>query len=228
MLKSEFTTRRGISFATSSLKYFSIASIINACLFSVFYALVNIPGVCLFGGFFVGGCGVASFLFIGFYQLSRLEYCFSKYSVYSSKINGYSKYLFVFMYLWGTLIINIGFIFQMISQSGASLPRFASKCEYDSSFNIYLYPIQLVHVPTEIEQIWYLLSLASLNIWDLCTLRRLNTASAQKVMVVLYKIIVLTMFYQMTLAYFYITLFLSGSYANAEALWRYPLRVFLA
>lgn len=64
--------------------------------------------------------------------------------------------------------------------------------------------------------------------YKLYTLRRLNTASAQKVMVVLYKIMILTIFYHMNLAYFYITLFLSGSYANDEALWRYPLRVFLA
>ena len=45
---------------------------------------------------------------MGFYQLSRLYYCFSKNKIYSNK--AYPNYLFIIMYIIGILLLFIGIL----------------------------------------------------------------------------------------------------------------------
>ena len=140
---------------------------------------------------------------MGLFQLSRLYYCFANDKIHTKK--GYPKWLFYVMVIWGIL-----YFISSSLDNGVTAEAFFSKCEYDKNLNIYYYRIERL-----INQIWVwsLLNRIAFLAWDLSTLclflhkirsftkqRSSNQAHAhvhQRVMSILYKISILTIFYEL-------------------------------
>ena len=204
LLHSEFKKRResSTSFTTKWFKLFSISCII--CCFSAAMCgmLSYIPIFCTFSLFLNYLLGFYAVTFMGFYQLSRLYYCFANAQIHSDK--GYPKCLFIFMFIIGILLpINLMLSYLLTNQ----VVLLRSKCGYND-FKFYYYPI--TDIPShESAGIWYTFIYMIYVFWDVFTLylylRKIrafkkyeNTEPIvyKRIMSILYKVTILTLLYQ--------------------------------
>eukprot|EP01084_Bolivina_argentea_P278412 475611_1 len=92
-----------VNYTTKWLKLFSLLTMICGIVYTFINFVRYFPIFCQFAApssyFMIANQGV----FMNFYQISRIYYCFSQSKVYSKK--GYPNYLFVIMYSIGVLII---------------------------------------------------------------------------------------------------------------------------
>ena len=105
ILSNEYHKRekQSVHFTTRPLKICSIISIISGTLFGLSLTTEPFPIFCHFSAELSSAILSTQGTFMGFYQLSRLYYCFAKEKVYHDK--GYPKWLFILMYSIG--LINI-------------------------------------------------------------------------------------------------------------------------
>ena len=212
--QSEHKKRRWKSdfLASDHLKITSALSIVSGLGTSIGLCLTSMPGVCLFSSTVVELTVCFQFLFLGLYQLSRLHYSFSKTS--ARHANGYPKLVFILMVTVGiTLTVSWTTLFTL----GAPLP---SKCGFktDLSFEWHYKDRDILfggNMDEQIEQFsqYFAVITGIASMWDITTLLlysykirsfRKTTAFSQdavwrNIMFILQRIIILTLFYQITL-----------------------------
>ena len=218
ILRQEIIARRNASiktkFTTRSLKYYSVLCIITGFLSPVFMTTSFIPIMCMFSGLLWSICAILQTLFMGLYQLSRLKYCFANSQIHSDK--GYPKVLFVTMYVIG-ILAGSSLIVEAILTDHED-PVFYSKCKYDSDFYFYLYPVDIksVSLNSTIANIWVIVSVIVYLFWDMVILflfirkiqmfknyistrgqsQKEQKLVEQRVLNILHKICIMTIFYQ--------------------------------
>ena len=138
ILYSEIHQRvtKTISFTTKSLKWCSITCIVAAFLAQLFELLGYLPGFCTFYRVMCKIFSITTILFMGYFQLSRLHYCFANAQIHSDK--GYTKLLFIIMFIIGG-ICSIVFIVSWMFIPG--LPPFYTKCGYNTNYDLYRQPL---------------------------------------------------------------------------------------
>ena len=184
-----------------SFQIFSSLCIASGIIFGVFWFLSNMDGFCIFSEWMAISCMTLQALFMGFYQLSRLYYCFSNDKIHSNK--GYPKCLFLIMYTTG---IIIGLINILPSDS------LRANCGINSKSLTYHYEQYPVNILQKLDST----TLAKMTavvwaLWDLLTLflylvkmisfRRYKTSQPKiyrRITSILFKIFILTVFYEIT------------------------------
>ena len=209
----EYKKRRSETswFASDYMRITSAVSIGCGVTSTTMQCLELIPGFCYLqhtvGPIAVG----AQFLFLGLYQLSRLHYCFSQNS--ANHHNGYPQWTFVVMVTVGVLTLMF---FAMLMIFGRILPsrcglvqKYSFEWEYDDSVWFRGDPEDQMN---EFYR-WYFMLVVLGSIWDIIILlmyyfkiksfRKTKAlrkdAVWRKVMFILQRIIILTLFYQLTL-----------------------------
>ena len=183
ILISELKQRRksSTSFTTKWMKIFSLSCIICCVTYSLFAVLAYIPLVCTVSVLMRGGS--LMLLFMGFYQISRLYYCFSNEQVHSQK--GYSKCTFRILIASG-IFIFINFM------TASTLTWTPKKCGYNDQADYYREYIATRRLPA--LQKWYLVSLIFCALWDMITLllyiKKVRSFNKYKIKPVVYKRII--------------------------------------
>ena len=138
ILRSEYQRRKesSIAFTTKWLKSFSLLCIISGFINPLFSLLGYIPFLCTFTELVNYLTTALETLFMGYYQLSRLYYCFANDQTHSNK--GYPKYLFSIMYALG-LFFCINVIPTLLFNDTQVL--IISDCGYDHNYNFYYRPL---------------------------------------------------------------------------------------
>ena len=218
IVRHEYIKRKSniASFTTKSDKYNSMLCII----FGIIYCFVS------FTSYFDGFCYFSyntslSFLsiqggFMGFYQISRLKYCFANDQVYSNK--GYPNWLFTIMYISGVIIIA----FIIIDPWIAKIPI---HCGIDEEWNyqdaVAINDKYTYRIPFQIGSFWawdlFTLSLYITKVISFRKYKVINKNVHQRIMMILWKIIILTGLYQITFIFTIITMIIS-SYIFVENL----------
>ena len=195
-----------VIFTTKLLQYSSFICIVCGFLANLFWFLSPFNGFCHFSTFFAILFGSFQPLFMGFYQLSRLYYCFANDQIHSNK--GYPKWLFIVMIIIGILLI-INFL--LINQFGLK-----SECGINANWDYYhstqLFIPYLSH--TEIGSVWTVSTIFLYLIWDIATLllyifkiiafkRMLQKQPIvyKRVLFILSEIFILTIFYEIALLF---------------------------
>ena len=224
-LKKEISIRFGsssskeVKFTTKSLEYLSLISLITGTLRFIFGLFEYINGLCTFSAYIAVICWSLQTVSMGYYQLSRLHYCFANKQIHSNK--GYPKYIFIIMFLLGLI-----HVFNYPLQAGLSGDvggDFFENCTY--KYNSDLNQIQFVRISLDIwsvtahqDLVWFQFSIILFIAWDLLTLILYiyKTSSlkseiddpniTKRIKNILNKIIILTILYQI---FFFIGLCLS-------------------
>ena len=116
ILRKEYKTRSksvDITFSTKQSQYYSIISMTCGLLYGMSKIGMQLPYLCHFSWAIVRISWVGQAIFMGFYQLDRLSYCFAQHRVYSSK--GYPKWLFMVMNIFGVMLFVVLIILSIIS-----------------------------------------------------------------------------------------------------------------
>ena len=226
----EYKKRRSETswFASDYMRITSAVSIGCGLTSNALLCLGLIPGSCYLqdtAGFLVAG---AQFVFMGFYQLSRLHYCFSQNS--ANHQNGYPQWTFVVMATVGLLILTF---FSMLLIFGQTLPsncgfveKYSFEWEYGDSVWFTGNPEDQMD---EFHQCYLVVVVTGL-IWDITTLlmyyfkiksfRKTKAfredAVWRKIMFILQRIIILTIFYQITLLIVNASLVAAGYVTDTE------------
>ena len=219
ILKSEYHQRNdsSITFTTKWLKIFSMSCIICGFINPVFSLLGFVPYVCVLSEFINILATILEPLFMGYYQLSRLYYCFSNNQIHSNK--GYPKCLFIYMYIFG-VFLGVNTIPTMLFNDTQVL--IISSCGYDDNYNFYFQPTSNMPSLSPFAGLWFLVIIILFVFWDLSTLflyiwkiRSFLKVSPnhndsnkkdkneviihKRIMQILYKISILTIFYELVI-----------------------------
>ena len=192
------------TFTTKQFKVWSIVCMISCVATPCSVLLSRINLICTFIGSVKWISTSITFLSMGFYQLSRLHYCFANSQIHSHK--GYPKWLFNIMYTFGALIA-FNYIISIEFAIGIG---FKSKCGINDKFEYHHHPISITN-STAVGEFYVLASGWSYLLWDFVTLylyiSKIRTFRIYKdtdpivykrIKSVLQKIFILTMFYQLT------------------------------
>ena len=122
-------------YITKHLRWTAFISILCGVLFAFFIVVQPIPGFCYISIQLQTSFLVNQLVFLGFYQLCRLYYCFAKSQVHSDK--GYPNYLFIIMGTIGVIlminaIIFPWFYFPFISECGIKQSNYIFYMQYSS------------------------------------------------------------------------------------------------
>eukprot|EP01084_Bolivina_argentea_P200131 342270_1 len=111
LLKKERKKRQScnILWISKYIQYLPLIVMISGFLNILFTFFMCLPDFCYFGGMCFSITVAFQFVSLGYYQLSRLFYCFSESQIHS-KI-GYSKLTFIIMISIGFLVFIVGIIF---------------------------------------------------------------------------------------------------------------------
>ena len=226
ILKKEISNRsanheRSAKFTTRSLKYFSLICIISGVLRFIFGLFEYINGLCTFSAYVAVFCWSLQGTSMGYYQLSRLYYCFANEQVHSNK--GYPKYVFIIMYILGLIhLINYPLSAALSTVIGSD---FFKECSY--IYNSDVDEVQFVRINVDIwsvtaeqDWIWFQCSIILFIAWDLSTLclyiyktlslksqMKESEAVSKRISNILNKIIILTIMYQL---FFFLGLIISS------------------
>ena len=208
ILRSEIRKRKQfeIEFTTIWFRLFSITCIASYFLTQIFSILAYIPGFCTFSDYLSSICGIMMYTSMAFYQLYRLYYCFANEQVHSNK--GYPKYVFIVMGTLGVIVsiyTCISGFFRGIDNDTALL----SKCGYNDKHQFYFDPIQLITHHAILPWYYFIISIWTFIGFDLLTLclymmkiwtfKKYATEEPKvyaRIMSILHKIFILTMFYE--------------------------------
>ena len=198
-------------FASDCLRITSAVSIGCGLTTPALMCLSVLPGVCILqwtSPFTMLG---AQFVSMGFYQLSRLHYCFSQNS--AQRRNGYPKWIFIAMVTFGSLLLAS---FAILHFVGEPLP---SSCGFKSDYTFeWKYRESSILFTGDLEEqrhSFYTLNriiFVAASLWDLITLllychkirsfRKVpalqQNAVWHKIMFILQHILVITLFYQIS------------------------------
>lgn len=193
-------------FTTKWLQLFSLLTIIFGTLFTMIRFLGYLPIFCLINGALLYSSIVSQIVFMGFYQLSRIYYCFSQSQVYSKK--GYPNCLFIIMFIIGVLVaVNVWFYAWIWMGPN-------SKCGINNKYQYFFEPIITMKSDSyeSITSIWQSVSLSVYLIWDIITLllyvmkvysfrkyKPQNIKVYNRIMSILANILILTLCYQFSI-----------------------------
>jgi len=197
---------------SAHLRYTSIACLWCGPIGCILLILSVIPGFCILrltGNLMLL---VTQYLTLGFYQLSRLEYCFSKDSLHGRK-EGYPLWVFVIMNAVGVMIWISALIMVLFVDT---LPR---KCGYSSGFTFFVQfrdksllfegDYYSDDYMKNLYYAWYFCSSVAVQMWDVMTLllyyfkiRQIAKIHKSKedgvwrrVLRIMHRIVIVTMFY---------------------------------
>ena len=137
ILFKEYTKRQlqDIQFTTKWLRIHSLISHMFGIGYAITWTVDYLPFTCYFSAPLQFTCGTSQLLFIGFYQLSRLYYSFSKSNVYSNK--GYRNWVFITMFSIGILILINGCVSSWLVIPYPSHCGINDKAQYYPNMNGY-------------------------------------------------------------------------------------------
>ena len=226
LLKKEINKRRAgqVTFTTKFLGIWSILCILCGSITAFDSAIFYIHPFChITLSLFIMSL-YFQFVFMGFYQLSRLYYCFANDKIHSKK--GYHNCVFIIMY-------SIGVIFMVIICPIDAI-HIIHHCGIDNKWLYHTPQTSLFYERLHFPEWLIFLSLGMMATWDLITLvlyvlkirmlyrtrKNMVTNSRSdsptgstndhvqtRIVSILYKIVIITLFYQFTL--------FIGSSANA-------------
>ena len=111
ILKKEITKRNQLTrkvITTPFSRYSSLFCIISGNIICIFWLVSPIQGFCYFCHLIAHGFVWIQLVSMGFYQLSRLYYCYSNDKIHSKK--GYPKWIFILMIGMGIFICINGIL----------------------------------------------------------------------------------------------------------------------
>ena len=207
-----------IKFTTWQFKLWSIVCI-SSCFTGLFLSVfekINI--VCTFASFVIAISYVVMFLSMGFYQLSRLHYCFANSQIHSDK--GYPKWLFNIMYIFAILmVINLIVVLEIGGDGDIVWHTFNSKCGINDKLQFYYQPIDIISSNVTLFPYAHV-SILCFFFWDLFTLslyifkirsfriyKDKNPSVYKRIKSILQKIFILTMLYQLTALIYVVMVF---------------------
>ena len=207
LLRNEYKQRKqsGVKFTTKLLKHTSISCIICGFTANLLWFLQSFDGFCIFGRWLGSVFMYLQFLSMGFYQLSRLYYCFANSKVYSKK--GYPKSLFIIMIIIPIIcMVNYSISNLLKDRTGLN-----NKCGVNTDLEYYSYSINRVE-HENIVLISAMISFLVYIIWDIAILilyilkirlfknfEESQPAVYQRIMSILHKIVILTLLYEVTI-----------------------------
>ena len=196
-------------FTTKSLQYTSKLCLYSGVLLFIFQSVFAINGLCIFLPFVGQIFLIIQFVSMGFHQLSRLYYCFSNDKIHSDK--GYPKCLFVFMIIIGVLFC---IDWPLIVLSTDHEHNIKSKCGIDGDFRYYYSFVNFSGFLPERSFTWFTITTTLYLIWDISTLllyafkiklfknyKNTQPLVYQRIVSILYKIFVITLFYEYVYLY---------------------------
>ena len=196
----EWKKRRSteIMFTNKYLQIFSFCGILCGALSGFFLFVINFNGFCHIASPMVFSLITCQCGAMGFYQLSRLYYCFSSNKAHSTK--GYPTLLFIIMY-----IIGIPLLFGGIANGWIRFNIFGT-CGINNNFEYYQddYTIvnkeflNIVHVINLVYTIWDFGTLL-LYIFKVMSFKKFKTRETKiynRIMSILIRIVILTILYQ--------------------------------
>ena len=209
-------------FTNKYFKFLAITSIASGSFVGLFGVLSNIPLFCTFSGFFSIIFLVIQSVFLTYYQIYRLYYCFSNDQIHSNY--GYSKCLFIIMYTIGAILLIDSILLSIF------LNTLNLKCLYNN-YILNLYPIT-ISLSYNQTSLWSNIHILIYLFWDILALilyinkigriklicRHDNNGQViyQRVLSILYKITILTLFYQLMIISFTTSYLLVSFYTSDE------------
>ena len=186
-----------IQFTTKYLAFWSALCITTAPIASLIGTLRYFPGFCYISAYLFRINAFAGLIFVGYYQLARLYYCFARDKVHSNK--GYPNWLFLIMFAIA-FVFYFTFIF-------FNLDHYTISCGINNKYQAYYNKSRPVRDPKWISYV-SVIALAVCIIWDLVTLMLYiykirvftkcynnNTKVENRILSILYKITIITLFY---------------------------------
>ena len=134
-----------------------MSCIVSGFLQQLFSSLIYMPILCMFVGFMALICYTIQLVFMGYYQLCRLYYCFANSQIHSNK--GYPKWLFIIMYAYGTVGCVLYIIFYFLDNT----------CRINDKFFFYSTPIHISISSYAVTMVVLVISVGYL-MWDIGTL----------------------------------------------------------
>ena len=186
-----------ILFTTKYLALWSALCIATAPISSLTGTLRYFPGFCHIAPYVFRITAFAGLIFLGYYQLSRLYYCFARDKVHSNK--GYPNWLFVIMFAIAFLFY-FTFIF-------FNVDHYTISCGINNKYQAYYNKSRPLRNPKWIMPV-STIALVVCIIWDLLTLSLYinkvrmftkfynnDTKIKNRILLILNKIIIITLFY---------------------------------
>ena len=200
-------------FTTKYLKLWSYCCIICGPTISVSLTLSFFSPFCYFIWYIQFLASFIQSIFLGYYQLSRLYYCFSQNQVYSN--NGYPNWLFIIMYCMGLLSVLYAGIFPIGTNAlaGSSECGINDKCEFYRIVDITVVPVQRkLRYIVSLIVLYYswqtlILFLYAYKLRSFQNSKIDNKAIQQRITSIMYRIFVPSIFYQITILFMEIILF---------------------
>ena len=186
-------------YTTKYLKLWALLSIISGAFSQIFRAIRHFPIVCTFVYYAANMLSGWQAVFMGFYQLSRLYYCFSTDKVYLKY--GYPQTLFRIMFTIGFILLINYILFPIIDDN------LFSQCEVklvDDTYYFYRHPL-IIFGTFETRTLWKNMTGMIYFIWDVVTLclyihkiqiLKKSEQKQDKIQSVMNRIFILTLFYQ--------------------------------
>ena len=174
LLQSELRQRRSgsITFTSRFLGIFSAATLWAGIIVTLLLALKFVPAFCFMERTAPFIAITTQFMFMGFYQLSKLYYCFSNNQIHAR--NGYPLWIFIVMITFGIMLNLSMFLLFTISW------QFPTRCGYKSDFTFFsecrhpsvLFNGNWAHDQHlgNIRYFWFYPTLICGLFWDICTL----------------------------------------------------------
>lgn len=166
---------------------------------------MQVPYLCHFCWAIVRISWQGQAIFMGFYQLDRLSYCFAQHRVYSAK--GYPKWLFTMMNLFGIILFIVLIILSIISYVYD-----IKHCGLDINDNLnWFYVSRGANWPLKDMKVPLVILYGLYSFWDLMTLilyaskvymmtfrkyKNENVKVYNRIMLILNRILILTILYQ--------------------------------
>ena len=229
ILKSEIRKRKQLEIKFTTIWFkFSQSHVLPLISLLKCFSLDYVPSFCIFSNYFSIVFTIFSYASMGFYQLYRLHYCFANGYVHSNK--GYPKWIFIVMGSSAMICVVYLCISSLFVDANITT-ILISQCAYNDKYEFYFHPIQLFGPHLIMPWDCYSISILTYTVWDLFTLflyvmkiwtfRKYATEEPtvyKRIMSILHKIFILTIFYQIFFL-FYGVLFTLKIHDSQWVLW---------
>ena len=206
LLKQEYShIKNGVAkYTTKYLKWWALLCILCGALSQLFNAMSYIPILCHFIYYISNVLSLSQSVFMGFYQLSRLYYCFSISKLYSDR--GYPQYLFYIMFGTGFMLL-INHILYPVADG-----QIFDSCKLNETHYYFQRRNLIILEPYAVRTLWASIIRIIYWFWDLLTLylyirkvRMLKKSQekqdivARRIESIISRILIVTLFYQIPL-----------------------------
>ena len=185
-------------YTTKYLKLWGLLCILCGTLSQLFRTMSYIPILCKFIYYIANIFSLSQAVILGFYQLSRLYYCFSENTLYSK--NGYPQILFRVMFIIGFLLLISYVSFSIVDDNTFSI------CPNDNTL------IPPKSSGSDIQPSWENIIRVIYSLWDFFTLylyirkvrmlkesQKKQNQVGKRIESLMNRILIITLFYQICL-----------------------------